>query len=217
MLQGMQTVLPTGSAVSTVNGSLTQASMVSDLQSMMQAYQIVDDEDVALKEARRSLKASQAGYREEYLRLKAVITAFFGASSPQLAKFGLKPKGKAKPLTVPQKLARTVRANKTREIRGTLGSVAKLGKKYTGPVNITTDLGSTASSAASSSKQTPVAVPAQQPGPVSMAVAAPVSPVAAPVVAHGTTAAVSAPAQAVAPSPAPVVPGAQGGTTPQSA
>jgi len=135
MLQGVQAVLPAGSVVSTASGPLTQAAMVSQLQSVMQAYQAVDDDRVTLKQSLQQVTGQLPGWREQYAQLKATIIAFFGASSPQLGKFGLKPKSK-KVLTTAQKMARDARSKQTRVLRGTKGKKAKLAIQYTGPIEV---------------------------------------------------------------------------------
>jgi hypothetical protein len=136
MLQGVQTVLPPDSVVSTASGTLTQALMVTQLQSIMQDFTDVDDYRIAFRQAIQKVDSSDVSYRDTYARLKGAIVAYFGARSPQLQKFGLSPKT-VRPLTTLQKAARDARSAETRKLRGTLGEKAKQALQYTGAITVT--------------------------------------------------------------------------------
>ena len=156
MLQGVQTVLPAGLSVTTVSGALTQASMVAQLQSMLQTYQAVADVRIQLKAALQQVDSQESTWRQELTQMKAAIVTFFGASSPQLVKFGLTPKA-TKVLTTVQKLERDARSAQTRILRGTTSKKAKQALQFTGPITVTAQPTATLQSGGLSASLAPVA------------------------------------------------------------
>ena len=170
MLQGVQTVLPAGSSLPAASGAVSQATMVSQMQAVLQAYQAVSDGEVQLQETRGTFSAQLSTFHQQYTVLKNLLIGYFGAGSPQLAKFGLKPRAKARTLTPEQQVARKVRSKATRELRGTLGSREKQAVVFNGTVSVSATP-VPAAGAATGSATTPAAVPA-----------ASVAPAAAPVV-----------------------------------
>ncbi len=103
------------------------------------------------RERRRDRSRSRRCGRH-YAALKAAVISYFGVGSPQLVKFGLKPR-KARPRPSPPRKLLAVRAAKvkaTRQLRGTKGPVQKAAIKA-GPMQIS--IGPVAASAAVSSAQ----------------------------------------------------------------
>jgi hypothetical protein len=186
MLQGVQTVLPAGLSVTTASGALTQASMVAQLQSMLQTYQAVADVRIQLKAALQQVDSQESTWRQELTQMKAAIVTFFGASSPQLVKFGLTPKA-TKVLTTVQKMERDARSAQTRALRGTTSKKAKQALQFTGPITITAqptvtaqaalpDGGSSASSAPAAGSPSSAVTPAPQPAAPAPSVAGTLGP-----------------------------------------
>jgi hypothetical protein len=91
---------------------------VSDLQAILQAYQAIDAQALALKQAHQQVQTQLASWKAEFQNIKTAILAYFGLSSPQLTQFGLKPKA-TKVLTTQEKAERDAKSVQTRAIRGT--------------------------------------------------------------------------------------------------
>ena len=64
----------------------------------------------ALKQARAQEKSQLPEARRYFAVLKAAVTSFFGAGSPQLAQFGLLPKKARKALTSSQLAVKAAKA-----------------------------------------------------------------------------------------------------------
>jgi hypothetical protein len=136
MLQGVQSVLPAGSALVTVDGPMSQATMVSELQQMAQAYQAVEDQAVVEKQVRQQLEASLPQFHQEFTAMKNALIGFFKPGSPLLVKFGFKVRAPARPLTAAQKVVKVVKGLATRKLRGTLGPRQKQAVKFSGQVTV---------------------------------------------------------------------------------
>jgi hypothetical protein len=98
-------------------------------------YTSLDSAEVTLKAARVKEEADLPAAKALLALLKEALIAFYGANSPTLASFGLKPKSKAKPLTADQEAVRVAKLRNTREIRGTTGKVQKASQK-SGPISV---------------------------------------------------------------------------------
>ncbi len=128
MLSGFQTSIPPGVTVPRVPISgppLDQAAVVAQLQGYLGSYTALDVALLALKAARPPVTALEKPAAAFLAELKLSLTTLFGPTSPQLALFGVKPKGVPRKLTGPQIAAKSARAANTRAIRGTKGKVQK--------------------------------------------------------------------------------------------
>jgi hypothetical protein len=142
MLQGWQELIPSDSTLMSAGSSLSEAAVLAQLQGYLGAYTALDTSATAGKQARNQVASQLAEARKYYAALKAAVTTYFGAESPQLVKFGLKPKKVRAPLTTEQLSVRTAKARATRKLRGTKGSVQKAAIKagpmtYVDPVETT--------------------------------------------------------------------------------
>ena len=165
MLQGWQGAVPGSSAMSSSVGTLTQASVVGQLQEYLGQFQALDTRTTAQKQARVQVKAQLTEMRQYYAVLRAALRSFFGEQSPQLEQFGLKPKKATPPLKSEQLAVRAAKVRATRTLRGTKGSVQKAGIKA-GPMAIS--IGPVAAQVASTAPG-----PAQSPTTVSQTSAEP--------------------------------------------
>ena len=139
MLSGCQAALPAGSTVQTIplqGPPLTQAAIVAQLQQYLGNYTALDAATVALMSARSPVTAAEKPAAAFVAQLKLSLEALFGPTSPNLALFGLKPKGVKRQLTATQLAAKTARANNTRTIRGTKGKLQKA-SLASGPMAVT--------------------------------------------------------------------------------
>jgi hypothetical protein len=126
MLQGWQTVIPSGSTVQSSNGgSLGQAAVLAQLQGYLGVYTDLDAHVTALQQV-RTQERSQALAARQYLDvLRAAVAFLFGAGSPQLVQFGIQPKKPHKALTSTALAARAAKAAATRKLRGTTSKKQK--------------------------------------------------------------------------------------------
>jgi hypothetical protein len=136
MLQGWQSVIPAGSSLPQVGGALAQATVVSELQTYLGAYNALDASELAAKGTRAAVVQQTPGARALYTQLKEALVGFYGSGSPALAQFGLKPRSKAKPLTAAQKAAMVGQMLQTRKARGIIGKRQRAAVKA-GPVTVT--------------------------------------------------------------------------------
>ncbi len=125
MLQGWQTVVPSGSTVTSSDGPLTQGAALEQLQGYLGVYPTLDTQAMALKQTRAQEKAQLPEARRFIAVLKATVTNYFGAGSPQLAQFGLQPKKPRKLPTSAQRAISAAKAKATRQLRGTVGEKVK--------------------------------------------------------------------------------------------
>ena len=171
MLQGRQEKIPSDSTIQSSAGNLTQVAVLAQLQGYLGAYTALDATATTTKKARAQVKSQLSAAKAYYVSLKATVITFLGAqNSPQLAKFGLKPKkARAKP-TSAQLAVRAAKAKATRKLRGTKGSVQKAGVK-SGPMQFVEPVSSEAQLPASAAT-----APEQQSAPVTTAVASPAPP-----------------------------------------
>jgi hypothetical protein len=144
MMQGWQAVIPAGSTMPSVTAgssagvSLSQPAVVAQLQSYLGDYTSQDAAALAMTNVRAQLAKDKPAAKSYLAELKAALSAFFGASSPQLAQFGLKPKKAAKKLTAQELAASTAKAAATRKLRSPLSKAAKA-KLSAGPVTVSVE------------------------------------------------------------------------------
>lgn len=131
MLQGLQTVVPTGTTMR-VNGQLdTQAQLVSLVQAAMGPIEGERDAKAAWQKAKAANAASLPGAKELYQQFKAALISDLGRKNPMLVQFGLTPHA-PKALTPEQKQLKSARATVTRQKRHTMGKVQKAKVKADG-------------------------------------------------------------------------------------
>ena len=80
--------------------------------------------------------------RAYYAEIVSAVRGFFGATSPQLLHFGLKPKTAPKSPTPTQRVARQVRSQQRRLIRGTTSKKQKQELVFQGQVQVSTQVSS---------------------------------------------------------------------------
>jgi hypothetical protein len=150
--------------------------VLAQLQGYLGAYTALDASATAANEARAQVRSQLQEAQAYYASLKATVITFLGAqNSPQLAKFGLKPKKARAKATSAQLAVRAAKAKATRSLRGTKGSVQKAGIK-SGPMQFVEPV----SSGAQLPAPTPATPPEQQSAPVATTVASTAPPVPTP-------------------------------------
>ena len=112
-------------------GTFTPAQVATQLLTVVQLQQAVDD-------ARAATKAKVAAMAAQLPALRTVMSAFvqflraaFGNQPDVLADFGLVPRKAATPLTVEQKATAAAKRKATRAARNTMGAVQKKSVKGT--------------------------------------------------------------------------------------
>ena len=98
---------------------------MAQLQGLLGNYTALDSATLAAKAARTPVTASEAAATALLAQLKAVLQSFFGAGSPELALFGLKPKTARRKLTGEKLAAKRHGRSNTRTIRRTMGKLQK--------------------------------------------------------------------------------------------
>src|SRR5579863_10654308 len=82
----------TKAGIDVAGQTVTQASLDTELTADLALYEAVDQAKAQWLAALASLKAAIPGIRARYAVLKVAIINAFGATNPQLATFGIKPK-----------------------------------------------------------------------------------------------------------------------------
>jgi hypothetical protein len=133
MLQGWLGSIPSNSALSTSVGTLTQVSVVTQLQAYLAAYSALDTNATSYQQTRAQVKAQLPQARQYFAALRAALRSFLGDQSPQLAQFGLTPGKTRKPLSTEKAAVKVAKLRATRALRGTKGPVARQATK-SGPM-----------------------------------------------------------------------------------
>jgi hypothetical protein len=133
LLQGWQEVIPSDSTFPSSAGSYNQAAVLAKLQGYLGAYADLDTHVMGTKEARAQVESQLSEAQTYCSALKAAVISYFGAQSPQLAKFGFKARKVRAPLTGQQLAVRAAKVRATRKLRGTMGSAQKAAIK-SGPM-----------------------------------------------------------------------------------
>src|SRR5580658_9172046 len=84
MLQGWQTVVPSGSTVTSSDGPLTQGSVLETLQGFLGVYTTLDAQATALKQTHAQAEAQLPEARRFFDVLTASVVGLLGKGSPQL-------------------------------------------------------------------------------------------------------------------------------------
>jgi hypothetical protein len=135
MLQGWQTVIPSGSTIQSSSGNLTQAAVLEQLQEYLGVYTTLDATVTALKQVRTQAKSQLPEARQYLDVLRVAVANAFGPKSPQLVQFGFQPKKPQKGLTATALAVRAAKAAATRKLRGTMSKKQKAPIK-TGPMKV---------------------------------------------------------------------------------
>lgn len=136
MRSGWEAVIPTGSGVPSRGGTLGQASVLAALERFLSNYTALDLAELALRAARLQEQQDLPAAKALLGQLKEALTAFLGANSPQLLRFGLKPRAAFKPLSAEKAVIRLGKLRATRALRRTMGKVQKEALK-SGPLTVT--------------------------------------------------------------------------------
>ncbi len=135
ILFGTNKDLPAGSGIPMAGQQLTQAQIQGLLQPVLDAFTAIDDAEKTVKQSRLSLSALLPQARQFVKSLKQALIAHFGPGSPLLADFGVKDGVTRRKSTAATKAAAAVKGKETRVLRGNVGKVKKLAKKFTGQVS----------------------------------------------------------------------------------
>jgi hypothetical protein len=135
MLQGWQTVIPSGSTLQSSGGSLNQADVLGKLQGYLGVYIDLDAHATALKQGRAQEQSQLAEARQYIDLLRTAVANFCGTGSPELVQFGLQPRKARKAMSSTTLAIRAAKAKVTRQLRGTMGRKAKAPIK-SGPMTV---------------------------------------------------------------------------------
>ena len=157
-LNGVQQVLPAGSAVSMNGQTVTQAQLVTQLTGLLPKFTAATDAKTAFALAVQQRKTAEPDVLEFLAQLRAALVAFYGRGSPSLEKFGMSAKLPTSQTSQTAILAAAKRTL-TRQKRGTLGKKQKAGIKAIGTPQVS--VGESGVQIAPAAVDQPVAAPAQ--------------------------------------------------------
>jgi len=124
LIAGTQKHLP--SATMTLgNASVSSASLIKLLQSLVDAMKAVDVAQASAKDTLQALASTHLTVDPTIRAFEQFVRAAFGSVAQTLEDFGLVPPKARRPLTSEQKAARAQKALATRKLRGTKGSRQK--------------------------------------------------------------------------------------------
>ena len=136
--EGVESQLPAGVSL-TINGVAQKAGVIdSTLQNWIDIFKAVDSAKASYQTAVAARLAITAAAKAYVKALKAVIKAYFGPQSVQLAAFGI-PMDKARTTTAQDNLVAAAKRKQTRTLHGTtLGKKQKAALTVVGnpPVNV---------------------------------------------------------------------------------
>lgn len=124
LVAGTEKHFPKGS-LTFGNQSVTVASLVGQLQSLIDAMQARDAAQQGAKDAMSALRTSESNVGPVLRAYVKFLRATYGNASTVLADFGLQPEKARTPLTSTQQAAKTAKLQATRKLRGTLGPKQK--------------------------------------------------------------------------------------------
>jgi len=137
MLAGVKSALPAGAVLTMGSVGYDATALAAKLEGYVAEHQAVHDARVVLSAKKLVRDGHKAESRGFLAQLEAGLRGLLGPGSPELAKFGLKPKKAPAPRTSEQQLLQAEKARKTRELRGTKGSRQKKAVKATDPISVT--------------------------------------------------------------------------------
>ena len=181
LIAGTQKHFPNGQ-FTLGNVAYTTATLVSALQSLVDALTAVNTAHAALKDAIAALTATNAKIMPLVQAYRRYVSAAFVNATQELADFGMTPPKARAPRTSAQKAAAAAKLRATRAARGTTSKKQKL--TVQGDVTGVQITPITASGNASTSTPTP---PQPAASPVSTASNAPAPATAAPATTASTT------------------------------
>jgi len=180
LLQGWQEVIPADSTFASSGGGFNQATVLAKLQGYLGAYTDLDTYVTGANEARAQVRSQLAEARAYCSALKSAVIGYLGSqNSPQLAKFGVKPRKTRVPPTSEQLAVRAAKVRATRKLRGTMGSTKKAGIK-SGPMQFVAAVSSAGQQSAPAAAGTVTVQQAVPAATVAATIAAPVVATAAP-------------------------------------
>ncbi len=169
LMAGMQKHFPNGS-FTFGNVTYTTASIVQNLQVLVDALSAVDVAQANARDAVSALRAAETKVAPLLRDCRSFVRTTFNTAAAQLADFGLPPTPARKPLASEKRLAATAKVRATRAARGTTSKKQKLAVKG----DVTGVIVTPVSHAGSS--PSPTAVPAEPAPAPTPAGAAPVTP-----------------------------------------
>ena len=163
-LDGVQQVLPAGTALMINKQSVTQAQLVTQLSGYLPNLKAVSDAKAAYAQTVITRKADEQVVREFLAQLRLALVAYLGVGSPDLAKFGMSAK-KRTPQNGQKSVLAAAKRSLTRQKRGTLGKTEKASIKVIGTPQVS--LGESGVQITPAAVDQPVAAPvASSPSPV---------------------------------------------------
>ena len=154
LINGVQTTLTSGQSFPINGQSYKQSTLLAALKEQAAPFDAAASAHEVLKKAVVDREAARPAATAFYKQVVAVLLAYYGADTATLAVFGIAPRKVKRQLTSQEKLAAATKAKATRAMRGTIGPKKKEAIKATGPVTITSSIGSSAPA-----PSTPVAAP----------------------------------------------------------
>ena len=130
-LDGVQEVLPAGTALMINKQSVTQAQLVTQLSGYLPNLKAVADAKAAYAQTVITRRADEQVVREFLAQLRLALVAYLGVGSPDLAKFGMSAKKRA-PQDGQTSVLAAAKRTLTRQKRGTLGKTEKASIKAIG-------------------------------------------------------------------------------------
>jgi hypothetical protein len=131
MLAGLQEALPEGSVIRVNGRDRARADVLSELQSLLAQYALVDSSHAEQRALRAQLRAAKPAARALRQRLKEALVTRLGRNSPDLSRFGMEIRDRRKPTVQRQALA-AEKARRTRALRGTKGPRQKAAIRFVG-------------------------------------------------------------------------------------
>jgi hypothetical protein len=128
LIGGLQQHFPSGS-FTLGNAAFTTASLVQELQSLVDAMQKTDAAEASAKDLRAALHTREVQVRPIITDLQHFVRATFANATQALADFGMQAQKAHKPLTSEKRAVATARLRATRKVRGTTSKKQKLAVK----------------------------------------------------------------------------------------
>ncbi len=128
LMAGTQKHFPNGS-FTLGNATYTTASLVQNLQVLVDALSVVDAAQASARDAVSALRAAETKVAPLLRDYRSFLRATFSTAAAQLADFGLPPIPARKPLASEKRLAATAKMRATRTARGTTSKKQKLAVK----------------------------------------------------------------------------------------
>ena len=144
LINGVQTTLTSGQSFPINGQSYKQSTLLAALKEQVAPFDAAESAHEVLKKALVDREAARPAAMAFYKQVVAVLLAYYGADTATLAVFGIAPRKVKRQLTSQEKLAAATNAKATRAMRGTIGPKKKEAIKATGPVTITSSVGSSA-------------------------------------------------------------------------